>query len=193
MWGECRAWPARWKQKEWKHKFMSYLKSFFSFSVLARIVASVFLLWGVSRHPYGFYTLLRWIVCATAAYTAYICTTMKRIPWAWVLAVIALLFNPFIPPRIERATWIYIDVATGIILLASIFVVRESSKLRVEPWWTQRHITSGKKTLHICICRGRFIAFTRGLDATQHLWRAKATTFCRGTLCAIQKRLTCEK
>ena len=112
---------------------MNNAKSYLSFSVLARVVASVFLFWAVSRHPYGFYTLLRWIVCASAAYTAYVSTTMKRIPWAWVLGVIALMFNPFIPPRIERATWVYIDVATGIILLLSILFVRESSKSRSEP------------------------------------------------------------
>jgi Family of unknown function (DUF6804) len=58
---------------------------------------------------------------------------MKRIPWAWVLGVIALMFNPFIPPRIERGTWVYIDVVTGIILLISIFVVRESTQARAEP------------------------------------------------------------
>lgn len=109
---------------------MNNAKSYLSFSVLARIVASVFLFWSVSRHPYGFYTLLRWIVCGSAAYTVYICTTMKRVPWAWVLGMIALMFNPFIPPRIERATWVYIDVVTGIILLISIFVVREPTQLR---------------------------------------------------------------
>lgn len=112
---------------------MNNAKSYLSFSVLARVVASVFLFWAVSRHPYGFYTLLRWIVCASAAHTAYVSTTMKRIPWAWVLGVIALMFNPFIPPLIERATWVYIDVATGIILLASICFVRESSQSRGEP------------------------------------------------------------
>lgn len=111
---------------------MNNAKSFLSFSVLARVIASVFLFWAVSRHPYGFYTLLRWIVCASAAYTTYICTTMKRVPWAWVLGVIALMFNPFIPPRIERATWVYIDMATGIILLLSILFVRESNNLRGE-------------------------------------------------------------
>jgi len=109
------------------------MKSYFSFSVIVRIIASVFLLWALSRHPYGFYTLLRWIVCTSAAYTVYICTTMKRIPWAWVFGVIALLFNPFIPPRIERATWIYIDVVTGIVLLISIFFVREPSQSRGAP------------------------------------------------------------
>ncbi len=109
---------------------MNNLKSYFSFSVLSRIVAFVFLFWAISRHPYGFYTLLRWIVCGAAAYTTYICTTTKRIPWAWVLGIIALMFNPFIPPRIERTTWVYIDVVTGIILLISIFVVREAPKLK---------------------------------------------------------------
>lgn len=45
-----------------------------------------------------------------------------------------------------------------------------------------RQITSAKKTLHNCTYRGRFIAFARRFEAAQHLYRAKAMTFCRRTL-----------
>lgn len=102
------------------------MKTYLSFSVIARIVASVLLFWALSRHPYGYFTLLRWVVCATAAYSAYLSTTVNRIPWAWVFALIALLFNPLIPARIDRATWAYLDVAVGILFLVSLFFVREN-------------------------------------------------------------------
>ena len=102
------------------------MKPYFSFSVIARVVASALLFWALSRHPYGYYTLLRWVVCAVAAYSAYLSTTVNRIPWAWVFGLVALLFNPLVPARIDRATWAYIDVAVGILFLASVFFVRES-------------------------------------------------------------------
>lgn len=101
------------------------MKPHFSFSVIARVVASALLFWALARHPYGYFTLLRWVVCATAAYSAYVSATVNRVPWAWVLGFIALLFNPLIPARIDRATWAYLDVAVGIFFLLSVFFVRE--------------------------------------------------------------------
>jgi hypothetical protein len=97
-----------------------------SLSVIARIVGSVLLFWALFEHPYGYFTLLRWVVCATAIYTAYLSTTVNRVPWAWVFGLIALLFNPLIPVRIDRATWAYLDVAVGILFLISLFFVREN-------------------------------------------------------------------
>jgi hypothetical protein len=97
-----------------------------SLSVIARIVGSILLFWAFSKHPYGYFTLLRWVVCAAAVYTAYVSTTVNRVPWAWVFGFIALLFNPLILVRIDRATWAYLDVAVGILFLLSLFFVREN-------------------------------------------------------------------
>ena len=102
------------------------MKTFFSFSLLARVVASVLLFWALERHPYGYYILLGWAVCGVSAYSAYISTTINRIPWAWFFGIVALLFNPLIPVRLGRTTWAYIDVAVGIVFLASLFFVREN-------------------------------------------------------------------
>ena len=102
------------------------MKTYLSLSVIARLVGSVLLFWTLSRHPYGYFTLLRWVVCATAVYSAYLSTTVNRVPWAWVFGLIALLFNPLIPARIDRATWAYLDVTVGILFLLSLFFVREN-------------------------------------------------------------------
>jgi hypothetical protein len=102
------------------------MKSNLTFSVVARIIASTLLFWALSRHPYGYFTLLRWVVCGVAAYSAYVSTTEKRIPWAWIFGIVALIFNPLIPARINRATWTYVDVAAGILFLLSVFFVREN-------------------------------------------------------------------
>ena len=102
------------------------MKEFISLSVIARIVASILLFWALSRHPYGYYTLLRWVVCGVAAYTAYVSNLHNKLPWAWFFGILALFFNPIIPVKLDRATWASIDVAVGIVLPVSIFFVREN-------------------------------------------------------------------
>jgi ABC-type Mn2+/Zn2+ transport system permease subunit len=70
--------------------------------------------------------VLRWVVCGVAAYTAYVSNLSNKLPWAWFFGIVALFFNPFIPIKLDRATWANIDVAVGIALLVSIFLVREN-------------------------------------------------------------------
>jgi len=61
--------------------------------------------------PYGFYTLLRLLICGLSAYAAYRFSKHKdlmkhKIP----LIVIAALFNPFFPVYLFRIYWIPIDL-----------------------------------------------------------------------------------
>jgi len=102
------------------------MKQQFSFSVVARIVASGLLFWATARHQYGYFVLLRWIVCGTSLFCAYLSNSLKQLPWAWVFGLLALLFNPVVPVRLDRQTWAYSDVATGLLLLVSIFFVKET-------------------------------------------------------------------
>ena len=105
------------------------MKEHLSFSVIARIFASVLLFWAaLSHHPSGYYTLLRWVVFGVGAYSAYIAVTFNRTPWAWCFGLIALFFNPLIPVWLNRATWVNIDVVTGIIFILSIFFTLRRTK-----------------------------------------------------------------
>jgi len=52
---------------------------------------------------------------------------MKNIPWAWLLGFVAVIFNPIIPAKLDRATWTYVDVAVGILFLVSLVFVQENS------------------------------------------------------------------
>jgi len=103
------------------------MKTYLSFSVIARIVGSVLLFWALSRHPYGYFTVLRWIVCAVALYSAYVSNSLKRLPWVWIFGLVAIVFNPLVPMKIDRVTWGYVDVATGVLFIVSLFIVREHS------------------------------------------------------------------
>jgi len=94
-----------------------------SLSQLARLGAAVLLLWALDRHPYGYYTLLRWIVCAVSGYAVLESVEMERRRWAITFVILALLFNPLIPVRLDRGTWGGVDVAAALILTASVFLI----------------------------------------------------------------------
>jgi hypothetical protein len=66
----------------------------------------------VGRHPYSFYTLLRWICCAVFVYSAFTAHERNRVPWVWIFGVLAVLFNPIVPVHLQRDTWQIVDWVT---------------------------------------------------------------------------------
>lgn len=94
---------------------------------VAWLIAAVMLVFAVTgRHPYSFYTLLRWICCAVFAFSAFTAHEKNRLPWTWIFGVLAVLFNPLAPIYLQRATWQIIDWATiAVIALAAIIFWRD--------------------------------------------------------------------
>lgn len=90
------------------------------------IIASGFLFMALlDGLPYGFFTLLRFVVCSVGIYIAYkIYEDNKESLWVWAFAGMAILFNPIIPIYLQRETWIVIDLIIGIFLLVSIFFIK---------------------------------------------------------------------
>lgn len=101
------------------------LKRLISLSTFARLIAAGLLFWALARHSIDYFTLLRWVVCGVAAYTAYVAVAQESRAWPWVMGGIAVLFNPIIQVRLSRKTWAPIDVGTGVVLLVSIWFVQE--------------------------------------------------------------------
>lgn len=97
----------------------------------ARVVAAVAAAVAVARLPYGYYELLRWLVCAVAAFTAWRASELRRSGWAWVFIVLALVFNPVVPVRLRRETWAWADIAAAVLLLVSLATIRPRSEGQV--------------------------------------------------------------
>ncbi len=93
--------------------------------VVARIVAAALLFWALDRHPYDYYTILRFVVCGVTAYGFYQSLEIKKSFWSWIFGITALVFNPFIPIHLSRDSWAVIDIIVGILLIASIFFVNK--------------------------------------------------------------------
>ena len=83
--------------------------------------ASVLLLLGavLDDWPHDYYTLLRFVVFATALYLGFIAYREQRDGWIAMLGIVALLFNPVAPVRLQRATWQLVDVAVALVFAAA--------------------------------------------------------------------------
>jgi len=96
---------------------------------IALLIAVVFLLLALfDGWPYGFFTLLRFVVFATTAYVAWMAYEQQKEKWVWIFGFLAVLFNPFFPIYLNRSLWSIIDLATGLFLIASVFVLKFTRK-----------------------------------------------------------------
>lgn len=53
--------------------------------VIARLIAVILLFLALGKQPYGFYKILRFLVCGVAAYGAFLAVDLKRGKWGWAL------------------------------------------------------------------------------------------------------------
>lgn len=84
------------------------------------LVPAVALLIALAPLPYGYYTLLRIIICGAAAFIAYSIYQRQQAVSLWVLAMsgLAILFNPLIPIHLSREIWVPIDAISAVVFLS---------------------------------------------------------------------------
>ena len=93
--------------------------------LIPSIIATIMLLGTLTQWPYGYYQLLRFVVCGVAVYVAYTAYTWQKIWATWLFGFIALLFNPLAPIHFSRELWQPIDVICAILFIVIIFVLKE--------------------------------------------------------------------
>lgn len=100
---------------------MLKIKDFFSRRphFIPAVIAAVMLLAALARWPYGYYVLLRWVVCASAIFVLLIGALYKN-EEVWPFAVVGVLFNPLVPIHLTREIWAVLDVGAAVVFLASI-------------------------------------------------------------------------
>ncbi len=76
--------------------------------------------------PYGYYQLLRFGVCAVAAYGAVLAHRAGLGGWTWGLGALAVLFNPLVPVHFDRDVWAGLDVVAAAVLVLSARAVPSS-------------------------------------------------------------------
>jgi hypothetical protein len=76
----------------------------------------------IYNHPYGYYQILRFVICGTTIYLAYQCYNYKYNRWLWLLGAIIILFNPLIPIHMDRDSWQLVD--TIIVIIFCVFLIK---------------------------------------------------------------------
>jgi|HigsolmetaAR205D_1030408.scaffolds.fasta_scaffold16465_3 hypothetical protein len=62
--------------------------------------------------PYGYYSVMRWVVCAACAWLAVSSYRNGREEWAWAWGVVAGIYNPIFPVHANREIWSIVNVVT---------------------------------------------------------------------------------
>ncbi len=89
---------------------------------ILKIITIIMLLFALADNPYGYYQILRWVICWVAAYSAYLEYQKFHYPWTWVFGIIAVLFNPLSTIHLDKDTWIVLNVITaGIFIISMIY------------------------------------------------------------------------
>ena len=90
------------------------------------IIAAVMLFLSLASWPYGYYQLLRFVVCGAAAYVAFTAYNWQKLWATWLFGFVAVLFNPLILIHLPREIWQPIDVVCGILFIAIAAILKAS-------------------------------------------------------------------
>jgi len=88
-------------------------------------VSAIMLLIAILPLPYGYYILLRWIVCISATFSVWVANELGNKSWLFLMVLIALLFNPIVPVHLDKGTWVIIDFIVAILFFASINKIKQ--------------------------------------------------------------------
>ncbi len=77
--------------------------------------------------PFGYFQILRWLVCGTCSYRAFLSHESQDRLWMWIFIIAAILFNPLVPVHIDRSMWLVVDITLAIMLITSLPQLRRIS------------------------------------------------------------------
>ena len=96
----------------------------------AYLVIGLVALIAAAPMPYGYYTLVKILVCgfsAVLAYRNYKAADDKLAAWVWVFLIIAIIFNPLIPLHMQKEVWMVVDTVTGVLFLWLAYKAKKST------------------------------------------------------------------
>ena len=75
--------------------------------------------------PYGYYSVMRWLVSAACAWTALASHRKGMGGWAWCWGALAGIYNPIFPVHANREIWSMVNVATLVVAGSYSFTVSD--------------------------------------------------------------------
>jgi hypothetical protein len=89
------------------------------------IVAATMLFLALGSWPYGYYQLLRFVVCGASIYVSFMAYNWQKTWAVWLFGLIAVLFNPLIPVHLTREFWKPIDGLCGFVFITIAIILKE--------------------------------------------------------------------
>lgn len=97
------------------------------------LIASAMLMGALTDLPYGYYQLLRFVVCGVSVYVAYTAYDWQKMWVMWLFGLIAVLFNPLIPIHLSREIWQPIDAVCALLFATVAFLLRKPQEEEQKP------------------------------------------------------------
>lgn len=94
-------------------------------NVVLGIVAAAVGIALIPSLPYGYYSVMRWVVCALCVWLALSAHRAGQEPWTWALAIVAGIYNPVFPVHATREAWSIVNLAT--IAVVGVFALDSKS------------------------------------------------------------------
>ena len=117
---------------------------------IPQVFTIAMLLWALNPHnPYGYYILLRWVCCAAFVYLAIQALAQDKEGWVWLFGVTAVVYNPIIRIHLTREIWSVVNVATIVVAVVSIFVLKVEHGKKELPNKTDAKETMCKEDIQI--------------------------------------------
>lgn len=83
--------------------------------------------------PYGYYSLMRWIVCP-ASLGMFVCLRDRRVgDWSWAWVAIAGIYNPILRVHASRGVWLVVDAATLVLVVLTLSAVARNRRSGCAP------------------------------------------------------------
>jgi hypothetical protein len=92
--------------------------------LIPAFIAALMLFGALGRWPYGYYQLLRFVVCGVSVYVAFMAYNWQKLWAMWPFGIVAILFNPLVPIHLSREIWQPIDLMTAVLFVVIVFVLK---------------------------------------------------------------------
>lgn len=96
--------------------------------IIIRLVVVVMLLWALGHNPYGYYIILRWIVCPIFLYCTLRSYRTNNDAWTWIFGVSTAIYNPIFPLQLGRSIWIVVNIVSVVLIIVSLFILKILNK-----------------------------------------------------------------
>ncbi len=93
------------------------------------LLAAAFPIW-----TYDYFVLLRFLVCPCFLFLAYRAWEFEETGRIFVMATLAILFNPVVPVHLHRSTWQFVDIGAGLLMFSCLI------NIRAIPSWMMRKL-----------------------------------------------------